>query len=149
VERIQYVNCELRESEGIVALFGIPERLVVPRQRARGKARGGRRGGSGQRAGTNLDVRSRPIREIGYINYDEGIIDIRGCQDIIHFSKIRNSNVFGVYGQKFLNFTVIPEGVNVISKRNTLIHLNDVDSTVQILDDTDIIRSKKYRAPLA
>ena len=43
---------------------------------------------------------------------------------------------------------IIPDDVNIISKRNTLIHLNDVDSTTQIIDDTDIIRSKKHRASL-
>jgi hypothetical protein len=144
VEQVQYVNCELKESNGVIALFGVPERLLIPRQR--GKKRGGRRGG-GQ--GGGISTLSRPIADIGYIHYDEGILDIRGCDDKINFNKIKNPSVFGTYGHKFLNFTVIPEDVNIISKRNTLIHLNDVDSTVQLIDDTNIIRSKKHRAPLA
>ncbi|HIB83757.1 MAG TPA: hypothetical protein EYO59_03905, partial [Chromatiaceae bacterium] len=84
VEQVSYVECELIESNGIVALFGVPSRLLTPR----GRARGGPRGHSPSSQENRITRLKRPIREIGYIYYDDGIIDIRGRDDKINFNKI-------------------------------------------------------------
>jgi len=116
---VSYVNCEIRESDGILQFFGTPR--------------------------NNQSSPPVHLNNIGYINYETGVLDVRGCMgDVVKFHKIKNPGVFGNYGQKYLTFTVTPAEDNIVASRNTLLHLNDDDSTVNIINDTDILRFKKF-----